>query len=211
MKPRLIALSGPDTGQAVASACYEHAKRPVRDSGYITERAKQDTLDWAEVAAVEKMTATPELAGMSKAYVRKAIERAFVDARKAESGGRIVQRNGKRVQAYREVPYADENSRDMIRLAMQRFEEEMARLLRGEIDNTAEYIKQVLVPAWFDWKVREHGERAEWFRQWTEDSARSYQGIADDYGVTVRTVRDVVATLGAEFRESFSAYYENVA
>jgi hypothetical protein len=202
IKATFIAACGQAAGQAMASACFEHAKHTIVMRGTLREVPHPQRLEWAASVAAEKMAATPGLAEQPGAYIRAALKNAFMDAAKAESGGRIVQRNRKRQEAY-DVITLNDHAPHLVELSRRAFEEQLAKVL-AKVDNEPDYGEQLekLVDAFYAWQRDLIGDRAEQAEQVIRNG-RSQYDVASEYGVSRDEVRRAVADMRARLGLAF--------
>jgi hypothetical protein len=189
MKQRLMDVAG-EAGKAAAYEVYR-----VNSQG--GHRAGENRLEEDFSIVLELFARRPELASRPNAYVRKAAYNAILQGRKADSGGRVVVRDGHQIEAMTGVDMEGNkleigetaNVGDAARildLLWRAFEKTLeATIARLDGTQTDAILMQQAMDTWFNYAEAKFGKRdTEIFRQMHENSGRGIRDVAKEYGMT---------------------------
>jgi hypothetical protein len=200
---------------AASVACTEMCNaREIVYQGNARRVPNRQLLEQAQSVALELIARKPELKGKPYAYQLQAIKNAITDARQQESGGRIVRRNGRRVQAYHEEILSAANPEHAAVLALRllrEFERIMDEMIHT-VDRTisrAEWLQR-LNDTWLEWAAAQHGQQAAFVFEQIRRNGRSEHDVAEEMSVTRAEVQKALWLLDPVYRESFSPVLNNL-
>jgi hypothetical protein len=177
-------------------------------------RAGENRLEEDFSMALELFARVPSLASKPQPYVRKAVRNAVLQGRKADSGGRVVVRDGHQIEAMTgvdmegnklevgETPNLGDAGR-ILDLLWRAFEKTMEAVV-ARLDGTqtdAIYMQQA-IDAWFNWAAQRFGRDADILRRSYEDGEHGRLWAAEEHGLTKREVRTIVEP-GSPIHDAF--------
>jgi hypothetical protein len=183
-------------------------------------RAGENRLEEDFSMALELFARVPSLDGKPQPYVRKAVRNAVLQGRKADSGGRVVVRDGHQIEAMTGVDMegnrleigetANQGDADRILDLLWRAFERVMNTVISRLDGTpddAELMK-LAMDSWYQWARVEHGQHDVTIHELVRRNGMSFAHVAEDRNVTKREVQDIVERIDKACAEAFEPLVE---